>query len=159
MAVFTKIDGFVKQVAIFIRNNDYGRAYEASREMEAAFPGDMMSHYLISKSAFLKGDYEESAAEGTKAFNIARERQDLLSCALQVAAAKFMLGKYDEGYRLLMIFGSDGNEHVEQMLLIFSSVLGNEEATEKHARALMRHNREAGTELLSRFLSDGAAGP
>jgi len=151
MAVFTRLDSFVKQIALYLQNGDYQSAGALSSEMAAAFPHEMISHFLLAKSSFRLGKYAAAVDEGTQAFRLARLREDMAACAILVSIAMFMLRQYPEGYRMLLAFEPDNNEQVVELLLIFSSVLGDERATEKHIRALMRLDSEAADGLLSRF--------
>jgi len=151
MAVCSKPDSFVKQIALYLQNEEHQKARDLSAEMAAAFPDEMISHFLLAKSSFRLTRYGDAVEEGTRAFNLARSRPDMEACAILISAARFMLGQYPEGYRLLLMFEPDNTEQVEELLLIFSSVLGDERATEKHVRTLMRIDNEAAEELLRKF--------
>ncbi len=150
--MFDNPKSFVKQIAIFIDKKDSKRAYETSKEMAAAFPRMMISHFLLAKSAFALELYGESFSEAGKALNLATEKEDRISSAIIASAALFMLGRYSDGYELLKRFEDANNERIEKLLIAFSATLGEESASFKHAKTLIRLNRFAAQKLISRFL-------
>lgn len=154
MAVFTKIEGFVKQISIFLEDKQYQKAYSLSNEMQTAFPSEMISHFLLAKSAFWLEKYEETIVEGLKAQKLSQYKSDAATCVVLTSSAYFMLEKYDEGYALLKNFDSSSNYNVKKLLLLFSAVLGEEKSAEKYARELLKLNKASAEDLISRFLKE-----
>ena len=152
MPIFTKVESFVKQISIFLKKEEYQKAHSLSEEMTQAFPKELLSHFLLAKSAFGMGDYEEAVLEARKAFNISTQRADMAASALLISTGLFMLGKYDEGYQMLEPYGDIKNESVQEMLLIFSAVLGKEGEAGKYARKLMKLNAKMAEDLIVKFL-------
>jgi tetratricopeptide (TPR) repeat protein len=152
MAIFTKIGGFVAQISLYIKNNDYGEAYLLAKDMCKAYPADMISHFLLAKSAFWQKKYEEAAAEGEKALSLCPSGQDAVSCAVLISTARFMLGQYPDGMKLLQQFENVQDERIEEMMAIYSAARGDLAGMKKHIRALLRLNRKSGEELMARFL-------
>ena len=81
MAGFTKKEAFIKQVALYLKNEDYRQAYPMAKELVTKFPDDLAGHFLLSKTAFWLDKYDESINEGRKAFNMSNEK-DMLICAI-----------------------------------------------------------------------------
>lgn len=152
MAEFSKPDSYIKQIALLLKNSDFKRSYQLSKEMADEFPKEMMSHFLLAKSAFALGNYEETIIHGRMAFNLSHERPDMISCALLTSTAYFMVEKYDEGLSLLKIFEKDKNGDVERMLFIFSAVKDNEIEAARHAKELIKINRSTALRLIERFI-------
>jgi len=152
MPIFTKVDSFTKQIALFIKNGDYGSAYNLAKEMVQAFPQEMISHFLLAKSAFWMEKYPEAIEEGSRAMNIASQRQDMITCAVLVSNARFMLHEYEKGLTLLELFENDKDEDIERMLVIFSSAMDRQEYVDKYIRELMKINSKSAKELIERFL-------
>ncbi len=152
MAIFSKPDGFVKQIAIYLDSGNYQDAYGLALEMTKSFPGEMISHFLLAKSSLRLGRYEEALKEGLIAFNMSSGRKDLLASSLVLATAYFMLGRFQDGAKLLSQFESDGSEDVEKLDVIFAAAMGDEKAAEKHVRMLMKLNKKAAEEMIERFL-------
>ncbi len=152
MAIFSKPEGYVKQIAIYLDSGDYPKAYALSKEMAGAFPREMISHFLLAKCSLRMGKNDEALKEARLSFNLSSDRKDLLASALVMATAFYMLGRYREGSDLLSQFESDGNEDVERLDVIFAAAMGDENAAEKHVRILMKLNRKAAEEMIERFL-------
>ncbi len=154
MAIFTKAGSYAKQVALFLKNGDYAKAYALAREMADAFPGEMISHFLLAKSAFWMEKYTQATESGFRAFNMAKERNDMITCAVLVGNARFMQKEYDKGLELLRLFEKDENEDVERMLVIFASVMGRDADASRYVRELMKINSKSAFELIERFLGE-----
>ena len=152
MAGFSKPDSYIKQIVLLLKNSDFRRSYELSKEMADAFPKEMISHFLLAKSAFALGDYEKTIIHGRMAFNLSRGRPDMISCALLTSAAYFMVEKYGEGLLLLKLFEIDKNRDVERMLFIFSAAKGNGPEAASHAMELIKINRSAALKLIEQFI-------
>ncbi len=151
MAGFTKKEAFIKQVALYLKNEDYRQAYPMAKELVTKFPDDLAGHFLLSKTAFWLDKYDESILEGRKAFNMSNEK-DMLICAILMASAFFKAGRYREGYDFLCsVKELRDDEEVRTMLFLFSYALKNEKAALEHAEMLYRMNKDAAMSLVSKF--------
>jgi tetratricopeptide (TPR) repeat protein len=152
MPIFTKVESFVKQISIFLKKEEYKKAYTLSKEMVDAFPKELMSHFLLAKSAFGLQQYEKTLHEARRAFNMSTERGDMAASALLISTGLFMLERYAEGYSLLKQYDDMKSESIQEMLLIFSAVLGKEGEAGIHARKLMKLNALMAEDLIMKFL-------
>jgi hypothetical protein len=115
----------------------------------------MISHFMLSKASFWCGRYGEAAAEGRKAFNMAKSDDDLLACAVITATAHYELSEYAKGYELLKtVEKTKTSEELEKLLFIFSVAMEDEEEAVKHVEYLMGLNKKAAEELIVRFLEE-----
>ena len=152
MGIFTKPDGYVKQISLYLDAADYEKAHSLAQDMVNSFPNEMISHFLLAKCSLRIGKYEEALQQALRAFNMSSDRKDLLAAGLLAASADFMLNRFDEGVRMLLNFEEDNNEDIERLEVIFSAAMGDEESAAKHVRALMKLNKKAAEELIERFL-------
>lgn len=146
-----KKEAFIRQMAIFLGSRQYDSAYDFGREFADKFPSDMVSHYLLAKAAFWTGRYAEAAAEGRKAFNLARGT-DINACAAITASAYYSLGRYPEGYELLSKIRTSGDEDLDKLKFIFAMVMGREKEAIECIDDLFRINRRAAEKLLENAL-------
>ncbi len=152
MAIFTKPDGYVKQISIYLDAADYEKAQALAQEMVGVFPNEMISHFLLAKCLLRIGRYDEALQQAMKSFNMSSDRKDLIASGLLVASADFMLNRFDEGMRMLRNFEEDNNEDIERLEVIFSAAMGDSESAAKYVRALMKLNKKAAEELIERFM-------
>jgi tetratricopeptide (TPR) repeat protein len=150
----TKKEAFIKQLAIYIRDDDYQKAHELGLAFVARFPGEMASHFLLARAAFALAKYEEAKLEARKAFNMAQNDKDLLAAALLAATAHFQLGQYAEGYELLRrMEGRGGGADYESAMVVFSLALRDKEGVVSHLEKLHRLNERLALELAARIIS------
>lgn len=153
MAAFTKPDGYVKQISIYLGSSDYAKAHALAFEMASVFPFEMISHFLLAKCALRLGRDEEALEHGRRALVMSKDRKDKLASSLLVATADYMLGRYADGVSVLREFEKDNDEDVERMEVLFAAAMGDELAAEMHVRELMKLNKKAAEDLIERFLT------
>ncbi len=151
MAIFEKKDSFVKQIALYLRQGEYRKAYDLSRALASTFPAQMIGHYLLAKSAFWSGNFEEAASEGEKAFRMAG-KGDIASCGILAASALFRLGRYREGHDLLAGIDEKGNAELEKLRFAFAMAMGDELEAVRFLDELYRINRVAAEKLITQAL-------
>jgi cytochrome c-type biogenesis protein CcmH/NrfG len=120
----TKKEAFIKQLAVYIRDQDKEKAYDLAGQFVKKFPGEMASHFLFAKAAFDSGRFEEAKLEGRKAFNMSKDPKDLLATALLTSAAYLQLKEYQKGYDLLRDMEKKADsEGLQTALIAFSLAL------------------------------------
>ena len=145
--------GYTAQVATYLKNQEYGKAYDLGKTFVQAFPDDVVAHFLLAESAFWSGKYEEAAFEGSKAFNKSSNDEDMLACAIITSSAYYELGKYAEGYKLLkMVEPRKKSEELEKLLFIFSLEMNDDKEAMKHVDDLFKLNKKAAEELIVKYL-------
>ena len=142
---------FVKQIALYFNSKEYRKAYSLAKEFKEHFPSDMIAHYLLAKAAFWVGEYEETVAEGRKAFNMAKA-PDLLPCAIITASGYYQLGRYAEGHKMLDKIKVKGNIDLEKLKLAFAIVKGNEKKTTALLDELYKINKKEAQKLMEKML-------
>lgn len=148
----TSKDSFVKQIAIYLNLENYPEAHNLSEDFIKHFLGEMISHFLLSKSAFWVSEYEECVSEGKKAFSLANS-VDLTDCAILVASAYYQLKKYFDAYVFLSKTNIKENVGAQKLLFILSITLNDEKAAVKHIDELFKINKTMAEELLTRYLT------
>lgn len=146
-----KKESFIKQIVIYLNENEAQKAYLLAKEFVERFPSDMVSHYLLAKASFWLGKYDEALSEGRKAFNMARAA-DLVPCAIIIASAHYQLGKYAEGYRILNQIEAKDNANLEKLKLAFAIAQGQEKEAVSILDVLFKINREEAQKLLETIL-------
>ena len=94
-------NAYVKQLLIFLSNQDYQSSLGFGKEFVEKFPAEMISHYLLAKVLYFNKDFAGSAMEGRKSFNLASDPDDILACAITTSTAYYELKEYAKGYELL----------------------------------------------------------
>lgn len=140
-------NAYIKQTAIYLKNGDFAKALEMAKEFIGKFPDDMMALFLLAKSHFWSGDYDNAAEHGRKAFNKA-QGQDLRYCGILLASAYIAKGMYGEAYKLLNLLGGEKDEDVQKLLFIAAIGRNDEAAAQKHLEALYMINNRIIDELL-----------
>jgi len=148
---FTKRESFIKQIVLYLNSENYASALELSHKFVDRFPDEMVSHFLLAKSAFWKEDYASALQEARTAFNKSRG-EDALPCAVLVACAYYKLKKYHEGRDFLQRAKLPETEEVEQLRLIFSMLLENLPDVEKHAEKLLAMNTMSTKKFLAKII-------
>ncbi len=147
-----KKESFIKQIAIYLKEENYQKAYETSKEFSGRFPSEMISHYLLAKAAFWIGKYDEAAEHGRKAFNMA-SGDDLVPCAIITASAYYQLGKYSKGYEMLGHVKTEEKADLEKLKFAFAVAMEKEEDAVAIFEVLLSINRKEAEKLLERFLA------
>jgi hypothetical protein len=119
---FTKKESYAIQIEAYLRSGQISKAVEMADCMVKKYPDEPLSHFMAAKSHFFGRDYERARAEGLQAYNGSHEREDMLVSAIVAASASFMLGRYDDGFRLLLPFRMERNAEVKKLLVMFYSV-------------------------------------
>lgn len=148
---FTKKDPFIKQIALYVQNQEFERAYELSRDFTVKFPNELTSHFLLAKTAFRLKKFADAIAAGRKAFNLASTKEDMLASAVVLSSSYFMSGARVEAYKVLRSIDGEGNTDAERLMFIYAlSVQNAAEATE-HLDRLYKINRRAAEEFMKMF--------
>jgi len=146
-------NGYAAQIAAYLKNEAYAKAYELATEFVQKFPDDMIAHFLLAEAAFWSGKYDEAALEGSKAFNKCSTDDDLLTCSIITGSSYFELKKYEEGYHLLRLMAKrKTNEELEKLLFVFSLELNNPQEAIKHVDELFKINKKAAEDLIVKYL-------
>ncbi len=144
--------GYTSQIAAYLRNKNYEKAYTFSKEFVQKFPNEMVAHYLLSQSAFWVKKYGEAALEGSRAFNKSDSRDDMLACAVITASAYYELKEYEKGHKLLEVMARrKTNESLESLFFLFSIARNDGRAAAEHLNELYRLNQQAAKEMAARY--------
>ena len=143
----------MKQIAIYMHNEEFEKAYGLSKDFLAKFPKEMMSHFFLAKSAFWLGKYEECKAESQKAFNIATDTNAMKMCAILGSSAHYQLGEYGNGYKMLETVSKTMNDgSVQQMLFILAVAMKDRKKAIWHLDQIFALNKEMTKELIAEFI-------
>ncbi|MBS3067104.1 hypothetical protein J4450_00255 [Candidatus Micrarchaeota archaeon] len=151
MVIFTKRESYEKQIAIYLGNRDYQKAYELSKEFVERFSTEMIAHFLLMKSAFWLKNFDEAIKEGREAFNLSHG-EDMLTCAIILSSAYYLNGNQEECYKLLGKMKTEGNPDVEKLMFIYSLAANNEQEAMTHIDKLYKINRRLAEEFIMKFL-------
>lgn len=151
MVIFTKRESYQKQIAVYLGNRDYQKAYELSKEYVERFGEDVVSHFLLMKSAFWLRKLDEAITEGRKAFNLSHG-EDMVVCAIILSSAYYLKGDHEGCYEVLNSARTDGNADVEKMMFIYSLAANNEKEAMRHIDRLYKINRRLAEEFVMKFL-------
>ena len=153
MVEFTKKEAFARQLAIFIRNEDRGRAYELSREFANKFPDEMLAHFLLALAAYRLDKFDEAKAEGRKAFNLASSTDDMLVTALLASSAHYNLGEYTQGYDLLKaIEKRKSTDELQKRMFVFAMALNKSDEALQHMDQLFKLNESMAADMILKML-------
>lgn len=150
-----RAEAYQKQLILYLNNGSGGQAYDMSQQYAQEYPNDMVSHFLLAKSALAVGKYEEAALEARKAFNLAANEADMVMCAIHASIAYYRLQQYAKGFELLKALENVRTcEETEQLFFLFSLALGNDVEARRHFDAMCSIDSAAASE----FLKDLAGG-
>ncbi len=150
---FTSKTGFSKQIIIFIQNSKFNDAFTLAQQFVQRFPDEMMSHFLLAKSAFWINEFDITKSEARKAFNLAKLPDDMLPCAILAATAYHQLKEYEKGFDLLkQMEAIKTDEELEKLLFLFSLALKDQTEAMKHIDLLFKINSKAAEDLIVRYL-------
>ena len=149
----TRPEAYAKIIAIYLKNYENEKAYELSKEFVMKFPGELLSHILLSESAFRLGRFTEAKIEGRKALRYASSDSDMVFSSLIFASACFQLHDYLEGYQVLKDVSGRGQiAQVEEALVVFSMAMKSELEAVGHLRNLMGLNRERAVAIMRTYI-------
>ena len=152
MAIFEKKESFMKQITIYLNGENHQDAYELSKQFVEKFTNEMIAHFLLAKSAFRVGKYDETAIEGRKAFNLSNSPYDALASALVTATGYYQLEEYNKGYEILKSMEQAGkSEDLQFLLFMFSLARKDTKEAAKHGAELYVMNRRATEDLIGRL--------
>ena len=145
--------GYISQIAMYIRNKSYEKAYGLAKEFIEKFPDEMTAHFFLSESAFWLRKYEEAILEGSKAFNKSATHEDMLASAIITGSAYYELKQYAKGFDLLKLMERrKTNESLERLLFLFSMALDDQREATIHLNELYGLNQKAAEDLAIRYL-------
>jgi tetratricopeptide (TPR) repeat protein len=146
--------GFSAQIAAYLRNKDFQKAYNLSKEFVGKFPNEVISHYLLSESAFWFGRYEEAAMEGRRAYNKSVSDDDMLVSAIVAGSAYFELKQYAKGLEFLKhVESRKTSENLERLLFMFSMAVNDDKEAAEHLSELYKMNQKAAEDIALRYLT------
>ncbi len=149
---FSKPGPYIKQISIYLRDNDKAQAYDTAKAFVAKFPDEPIAHLLLAMASLMAGDPPTAKIEAHKAFNIVTSPEDLASCALVAAMAHFELKEYAKGYEILSAAGARASSpELEEMLVLFGILTENPAIAAKHYSALSKMNSKLAMELFDRI--------
>jgi len=154
----THARAYVKQISLYLNNEDYEKAHSLSREFVAAFKDNLPAHTLLALSAYRVGEFDEAAKEGRTAFNMTNNPDDMLACALITALAYYDLGEFEKGYEILSAMEkSKKTDGLESLLVIFALALNSPDEAFRHYEELHTLNKDAAEGLLFRIVEGMAS--
>lgn len=154
---FTKKESFAIQIGHYLKNGQCEDACKLAESMIKKFPKEPLSHFMAAKSYYFSGKYEEAKTEGRKAFNMSHTKHDMMNSAILTASSLFMLGKYNEAYKILIPFEKEDNEEIKKMLVIFFAVKGKGEKAAKYYKELHDLNREVARKFIKKLAESSQA--
>ena len=149
----TKKEAFIKQLAIYLRDDDFAKAYELARAFVKRFPEEMVSHFLLARAAFGVKKYDEAKTEGREAFNMSKSYDDMLATALLASTAHLELKEYAAGYELLREMEKQGDSaELESAMVVFSLAQRDAKELISHLERLYKLNKLLALELAMRIV-------
>lgn len=148
---FTKKESFTKQIALYLNNKDYENAYAISKEFASKFSNELTAHFLLAKSAFWAKRFDEAVVAGRNAFNLASGQTDMITCAVLLSTAYYMLGDYGHCYELLNELDATNNADVEKLMFLLALAANNEKEAAKRVANLYSINRRVAEDFVMKF--------
>jgi len=149
----TKKDAFIRQLAIYLRDDDYAKTYELAKAFVKKFPEEMVAHFLLARAAFGVLKYVEAKTEARKAFNMSDRYDDMLATALLASTAHLELKEYTAGYGLLVVMEKLGDSaELQTAMVVFSLAQRNTRDLISHLDRLYKLNKKLGLELAMRIV-------
>jgi tetratricopeptide (TPR) repeat protein len=99
--MFTKKESFAKQTALYLQNAEYEKAYELAKQFVIAHPSEITSNFLLAKSCFWTGKYDEAKISARKAFNLSTHTDDIVQCAMLAGHCYYQTKEYSRGIEIL----------------------------------------------------------
>ncbi|MBD3398104.1 hypothetical protein GF412_02810 [Candidatus Micrarchaeota archaeon] len=155
MPEFSTKPPYIKQISIYFRDKDYKKAFSLSKDFTEAFPDEMVSHFLLAKSAFWLNDFTTAEEESRKAFNLAKDKDGLAVTGILRACSCYRLRKFRKGMELLNLLKTKlpQREEIAKLKFIFALALHDEQAALHHLEMLYEINERAASELTVKLLS------
>lgn len=150
-----KQGAYQKQLILYLKNKSYQQAYDFSKKYVQEYPDDMISHFLLAKSALWVEQYSEAALEARKAYNLAKNEADLVMCGIHACIAYYRLREFDKGFELLKAMERIRIcEESEQLFFLFSLAMGNDAEARKHFNEMFRIDNDAAKDFLTNLAED-----
>lgn len=156
MPKFTSKAPYIKQVSLYLKNGNYRKAFSLSKEFAEAFPEEMVSHFLLAKSAFWADELEIAEKESSKAFNLSKGEEELAVAGILRACILFRMKKYAQGLKLLGLLKTkvpEKREDIKKLEFVFSLALKNEDEALTHLEALYKINKDSASNFITQVLS------
>jgi len=151
MVEIKKPQAFVRQIVLYLKNEDYKKAYQLAQGFVSNFPDEMFAHFLLAKAAFWMERYDECISEGRRAFNLAG-KEDMAIIAVLMGSAYFKAGRYREGYVFLSsVRELKDNTDIQTLLFLFSYAQKDRTSALAHADLLYRMDQRAAITLIEKF--------
>ncbi len=145
--------GCVAQIDFYLKNKEYDKAHGLAGEFVSRFPDEMVSHFLLSRSAFELGLYAEAVNEGSRALNKAVSDKDMLACAVLTGSAYYMSGRYQEGIKLMHFMEQKKtSEDLERLFILLALAIKDGKEAAEHLNDLYQINKVAADEIIRRYL-------
>lgn len=146
---FSRPESYTKQISEYLKAQMNDNAYRLSADFVKRYPGELMPHMLLAESAFRLSRYDQSKVEARKGLKLSQSEADIRFCAMVFSTACFQLKDYIEGYETLKK-AAQGKfiQEVEEMLLILSWAMADEQKALRHMKNLMTLNRERALEFI-----------
>jgi len=148
---------YIKQIAIYLQQENYPKALELSREFAKKFPDDMAPHFLFAKSAFWLNDFRTAQEEGLKAFNLSEGNDELAITGILLACSYYQLKEYEKGMELLALLKTklSAQENLMKLKFVFALALHDEPAAMRHLGEIYSINRKEASAMILKFLKEG----
>jgi tetratricopeptide (TPR) repeat protein len=151
----TKKEAFIKQLVVYLKEDDYSKAYELAKTFTQKFPDQMIAHFLLGRAAFGILRFEEAKNEARMAFNMSRSYEDMLATALLASTAHLELREYAKGYGLLHEMEKMGSStELQTALVVFSLAQRNASEVIMHLDKLYALNERLAMDLANRIVGN-----
>ncbi len=151
MVILTKKEAYEKQIALYLNNREYEKAYLLSKEFSEKFKDEMTPYFLLMKSAFRMKKFDEAIIAGRHAFNKS-EGQDTVICAVILSSAYYLNGDNKQCYDLLAKMKLNGSSDIEKLMFIYSLTAKDEKEAMAHIDNLYRINPRLAEDFIMKFL-------
>ncbi len=149
---FTKKEAFIKQIGLYMENQDYESAYNLGVEFSNKFKDELTAYFLMAKAAFRMKKFADAAKAARTAFNLATTNKDMLTCAILLSASYYMQGDKINAYKILnQVLGKEQNNDAERFMFIYSLGIQNNDEAAEHLERLYQSNKLAAREFMKLF--------
>lgn len=148
-----KEDSFIKQIALYLKNKDYGKSYELSKEFIQKFPNIMISHFLFAKSSFWLEKYPEAEIGGAKSFQLSKAGEEKITSGILLGTIYMMENKYEKAYNLMNSIQNKSAE-LEEILILCAVAMEDDKAIDSHIDRLYEINKEVADEFLAGMIEE-----
>ncbi len=148
---FSKKESYISQIGFYLMGKEYSNAYALAFEYTQKYSDDLSSHFLLAKAAFHLQKYDEAISLSRKAFNMATDKNDMLSCAVLLSSSYFMLGQKDEAYKVLQQVDGKNDLDAERLMFIYAVTQKNRSEAIGYLDSLYKKNQKAAEEFVQLF--------